>query len=68
MNGLEAAVQMPAVNNFGQRANNVRLKLKIHSQVRLRPVSEHTHPHKICLLGLNLLARIVSALLSELGC
>ena len=68
MNGLEAAVQMPAVNNFGQRADNVRLKPKIHGQVRLCPVSEYTHPHEICLLGFNLLACIVAALLPELGC
>ena len=68
MHGLEAAVQMPAVNNFGQRADNVRLKPKIHGQVRLRPVSEHAHPHEIGFLSLDLLAGIVAALLPELGC
>ena len=59
---------MPAINDLGQRTDNVRLKLKVHGQVGVRPVSKHAHPHKIGLLGLDLLARIVTALLSELGC
>ena len=59
---------MPAINNLGQRADNVRLKLKVHGQVGVRPVSEHTHPHKIGLLSFDLLTRIVAALLPKLGC
>ena len=68
MHRLETAVQMPAINDLGQRADNVRLKLKVHGQVGVRPVSKHAHPHKIGLLRFDLLARIVAALLSELGC
>ena len=31
------------------------------------PVAEHTHAHKICLLGVDLLGRIIAAVLPKLG-
>ena len=65
MHRLETPVQMSAVNNLGEGTNDIRLKPEVHGQVRIVPVTKHTHAHEIGFLGIHLLARIVATVLPE---
>ena len=65
---LEAPGQVPTIDNFGQRPNDIGLKPKIHREVRMIPVSENAHADKIGFLRGHLLAGVFSAVLAELAC
>ena len=68
MHWLETPVQVPAINNLGQRPNDVGLKPKIHREVGMIPISENAHADKIRLLGSHLLAGVFTAMSPELPC
>ena len=68
MHRLEAPGQVPTIDNFGQRANDIGLKPKIHREVRMIPISENAHADKIGFLRGHLLAGVFSAVLAELAC
>ena len=55
-------MQMTAVDNLRQGADNVGLKAKVHRQVGVIPVTQHTHADEIG-LGFHLLAGIIPAML-----
>ena len=61
-------MQMTAVDNLRQGADNVGLKAKVHRQVGVIPVTQHTHADEIGFLGFNLLAGIIPAMLPKLTC
>ena len=67
MHGLETAVQVPTIDDFRKRADNVRLKGKVHGQIRVGPIAQYTHSHKIGFLRLYLLARVITAVLPKLS-
>ena len=67
MHGLETAVQVPTIDDFRKRADNVRLKGKVHRQIRVGPIAQYTHSHKIGFLRLYLLARVITAVLPKLS-
>ena len=59
-------MQVPTINDFRQRANDVRFKLKIHCQIGMIPISKHPHANEVRFLGLYLLICIISTLFPEL--
>ena len=59
-------MQMTAVDNLRQGADNIRLEAKVHRQVGVIPVTQHTHADEIGFLGFHLLARIIPAMLPKL--
>ena len=61
-------MQMTAVDNLRQRADSVGLEAKVHRQVGVIPVTQHTHADEIGFLGFHLLAGIIPAMLPKLTC
>ena len=67
MHRLETPVQMAAIDDLGQCADDVGLELKIHRQVRVGPIPEYPHAHKVSFLRLDLLTRVFTTVLAELS-
>ncbi len=59
-------MQMALIYHRSQRADNVRLKNKIHGQVWVIPFTQNSHADKVCLLRLDLFVGIIPALLAKL--
>jgi len=57
---------MPVINDLAKGANNICLKRKIHGEVRIFPVTEHTHSFKIFALITDLFSRVIATLLAKL--
>ena len=58
---------MTVFNNFAQCADNVRLELKVHRQVRIVPITDNAHALKVLALVIHLLGRVLTAFLTKLG-
>ena len=61
VHGLGALVQVTIGDDLAQRADLLRLELRIHRQVRLVPVAEHTQALEVLALDLHLFHRIGAA-------
>ena len=49
---------MPRINDLAKRADNICLKLKIHSQIRIVPFAENTQAFEILTLTIHLFLRV----------
>ena len=58
---------MAVGDDASERADDVGLELKIHGEVRMLPVADHTETLEILALAVDLRARIFAAGLAELG-
>ena len=67
MHRLETPVQVAAIDDLGQSPDDVGLELKIHRQVRVGPIPEYPHAHKVRFLRLDLLTRVFTTVLPELS-
>ena len=66
MDWLKPLLQVAVINNLAKGANNIGLKRKVHGEVRVFPVTEHTHPFKIFALITDLFSRVIATLLAKL--
>ncbi len=66
MHGFKSLMQMPVFNNPSQSSNNVRLKIEVHRQVGIVPVTHNAHSFKIFSLLIYLPGSISPASLTEL--
>src|SRR5690606_12327982 len=58
---------MAVFNNPAQRANNIRLKFRVHRQIGILPIAHYSKPDKVRPLALHLLAGVLPAFLPERG-
>ena len=58
IDGLEAAIKIAALHDLAERADFVRLGLKIHGGVGMIPVAQYAQANKIRFLQFDLLARV----------
>ena len=61
VDGLQAAVEMPLLEQLAESANLVSLGPEVHREVGILPFSEHAEPDEILLLARDLLGRIGAA-------
>ena len=59
---------MAVFNNLAQRADNVRLELKVHCQIGIIPITDNAHSLEVLALIIDLLSCILATFLTELCC
>ena len=65
---LAPLVQIAALMDLAERADDVGLGLEIHGQVGSIPIAQHAEADEIFLLALDLLFRVLAAQFAELRC
>src|SRR5207248_7434562 len=61
IDGLQSAVQIPALEDLAERTNFVGFALELHRRVRMIPIAEHTQPLKLRSLARDLFSRVRTA-------
>ena len=67
VHGFRALVQVTVLYDTPQGAHDIGLEGKIHGEVGIEPIPQHTHAHEILALRVHLAGGVVAAALAKLG-